>query len=176
MDVPDPEAASDQSEAEARLLDAERVIQARLGDQPVDFDSLHAVSNIYRAATAVRRRAERELLAPQGLSWGGFTIVWVLWVWGEMETAQLASECDLAKGTLTGMVSTLEKQQLVARTRMERDRRRVTVALTPQGRAMIEELHPRFHRFEIEMVHDLSAEDRRSLARFLRLVITSAER
>lgn len=167
---------SERSEAEERLLDAERVIQERLGDQPVDFDSLHAVSNIYRAATAVRRRAERELLAPLGLSWGGFTIVWVLWVWGEMETAQLAAECDLAKGTLTGMVSTLEKQRLVERTRMERDRRRVTVALTDEGRVMIEELHPRFHQFEIQMVNDLSVEERRNLSQYLRLVITAAER
>ena len=93
-----------------RLLDAEVDIQARLGDEPLDFDSMQAISNIYRAAAAVRRRAEREVLAEAGLSWGGFTILWVLWVWGEMEAAQLASECDLAKGTLTGMVTTLEKQ------------------------------------------------------------------
>ena len=115
-----------------RLLDAEVDIQARLGNQPLDFDSMQAISNIYRAAAAVRRRAEREVLADAGLSWGGFTILWVLWVWGEMEAAQLASECDLAKGTLTGMVSTLEKQGRVERTRMESDRRRVTVALTPR--------------------------------------------
>ena len=167
---------TDDGRSDERLLDAERVIQARLGDQPLDFESLHAVSNIYRAATAVRRRAERELLTPLGLSWGGFTILWVLWVWGEMETAQLASECDLAKGTLTGMVSTLERQGLVARTRMAHDRRRVTVALTDDGRATIEELHPRFHRFEIAMVGSLSGRERRELARFLRMVITSAER
>ena len=30
---------------------------------------------------------EREVLGPEGLSWGGFTILFVLWVWGERETA-----------------------------------------------------------------------------------------
>ena len=50
-----------QNRADPRLLDAERLIQERLGDRPLDFDSLLAVSNIYRAATAVRRRAERVL-------------------------------------------------------------------------------------------------------------------
>ena len=92
------------------LLDAERDVQARLGERPLDFASLDAISNIYRAAGSVRRHAEREVLAEYGLSFGGFTILWVLWVWGEMETAQLAEECSLAKGTLTGMLSTLEKQ------------------------------------------------------------------
>jgi len=92
------------------LLDVERDVQARLGDQPLDFASLDAISNIYRAAVAVRRRAERNVLAEHGLSFGGFTILWVLWVWNEMETARLAEECGLAKGTLTGMLTTLEKR------------------------------------------------------------------
>ena len=75
----------------------------------------------------------------------------MLWVWGEMETAELASECDLAKGTLTGMVTTLERQGLVERNRVAADRRRVTVALTDDGLATIEDLFPRFNEFEQTM-------------------------
>jgi DNA-binding MarR family transcriptional regulator len=157
-----------------RLLDAEVDIQARLGDQPLDFDSMQAIANIYRAAAAVRRRAERELLAEAGLSWGGFAIMWVLWVWGEMEAAQLASECDLAKGTLTGMVSTLEKQGRVERTRMQSDRRRVTVALTSAGIEAIEQLFPQFNEFEGKMSGGLNEDEKRELARLLRLVTTNA--
>lgn len=158
------------------LLEAEREIQLRLGDQPLDFVSLQAISNIYRAAAAVRRRAERDVLADANLSWGGFTILWVLWVWGEMETARLAAECDLAKGTLTGMVSTLEKQGLVGRERVEADRRRVTVALTPDGLTLIEELFPRFNRFEGNMTIGMTEAEQRELARLLRIVTTNADR
>ena len=157
-----------------RLLDAEVDIQARLGDQPLDFDSMQAISNIYRAAASVRRRAEREVLAEAGLSWGGFTILWVLWVWEEMEAAQLASECDLAKGTLTGMVSTLEKQGRVERTRMQSDRRRVTVALTAAGLKTIEQLFPLFNDFEGKMSGGLRVEEKHELARLLRVVTTNA--
>lgn len=156
------------------LLDAERDVQARIGDHPLDFASLDAISNIYRAAAGVRRRAEREVLATYGLSWGGFTILWVLWVWDEMETAQLATECALAKGTLTGMLTTLEKQGLVERTRLENDKRRVLVALTPSGTAMIDELFPTFNAYETAMSHGLSADEKRELARLLRVVITNA--
>ena len=158
------------------LLRAERDIRDRLGDRSLDFVSLLAISNIYRAAAAVRRRAERGVLAEHDLSWGGFTILWVLWVWGEMETAELASECDLAKGTLTGMVTTLEKQRLVARHRVAADRRRVTVTLTPTGLATIEDLFPKFNEYEQAMTVGLADTEKNDLARLLRAVITNADR
>lgn len=167
--------ASDASDANEHTdqLAAENEIRERLDGKPVDFASLDAVSNIYRAATAVRRRAEQDVLAANGLSFGGFTILWVLWMWGEMETARLADECGLAKGTLTGMLMTLEKQDLVQRTRSAVDRRRVLVDLTGAGTALISRVFPTFNRFEADITSALSADDKRELARLLRLVIRS---
>lgn len=157
------------------FLDAERDVRDRLDGRPLDFESLHAISNIYRAAAAVRRRAERDVLAEDGLSWGGFTILWVLWVWGEMETARLASECGLAKGTLTGMLTTLGKQGLVERAQVAADKRRVLVALTDAGAATIDEVFPRFNSFETEMSAGLSLDEKQELARLLSIVITNAQ-
>ncbi len=156
------------------ILDAEKVVQDRLGDRPLDFASLDAISNIYRAAAAVSRRAERTVLAEYRLSWGGFTILWVLWVWGEMETAQLAAECGIAKGTLTGMLTTLENRDLVQRSRASDDKRRMLVELTDDGTDMISELFPRFNAYEAQMSGGLSEEEKHSLARSLRAVITNA--
>ena len=156
------------------LLDAERDVQARLGDRSVDFASLDAISNIYRAAGSVRKTAERQVLSDYGLSFGGFTILWVLWVWGEMETAQLAEECSLAKGTLTGMLTTLEKQTLVTRVRVEVDKRRVLVDLTTEGESTISTVYPKFNAFEGQMTDGLSADEKRELARLLRVVIGNA--
>jgi DNA-binding MarR family transcriptional regulator len=157
----------------ARLA-VEEDVQARLGNRPLDFASLDAVSNIYRAAAAIRRRAERELLSEYQISFGGFTILWVLWVWGEMETAQLAEECGLAKGTLTGMLTTLEKRELVTRERIASDRRRVMVNLTAVGEELIDELFPKFNQFETAMTATLDPVDKRTLASLLRAVITTA--
>ena len=161
--------------ANPRLLDAERRIQARLGNRQLDFDSMLAVSNIYRAATAVRRRAEHGVLSQFGLSWGGFTTLWVLWVWGEMRTSDLAEECDLSKATLTGVVKTLEKRGFVERTQVAADRRRVTVALTDAGLDTIERLFPRFNLYEGEMVRELSTDEKQELAELLRRVIVAAD-
>ena len=127
------------------VLEAERDIRARLGDRALDFEAMLAVSNIYRAANAVRNRMEREVLGPEGLSWGGFTILFVLWVWGERETGQLAEDCGLAKGTLSGMLSTLEKGGLVERSRHAEDGRRVMVTLLEGGRDTIEPVFPEFN-------------------------------
>lgn len=157
------------------ILEAERDIQAALGDRSLDFRSLQAISNIYRAAAAVRRHAERTVLMEHNLSWGGFTALWVLWVWDEMETAKLAAECGLSKGTLTGLLGTLEKQDLVRRERLEYDRRRVMVSLTDVGLAMIEDVFPRFNQFETEMAGGLADTEKDELARLLRQVINNAD-
>lgn len=163
-----------QDTADSRLLEAERLIRERLGDRRLDFDSMLAVSNIYRAATAVRRRAERGVLSEFGLSWGGFTTLWVLWVWGEMQSADLADECDLSKGTLTGVVKTLEKRGFVARKQVEADRRKVTVSLTDTGLEAIERLFPLFNILEGEMVGSLSTAEKQDMAELLRRVIVAA--
>lgn len=157
------------------VLEAERDIRSALGARPLDFDSLLAVSNIYRAANAVRNRMEREVLGPAGLSWGGFTILFVLWVWGERETGELAEDCGLAKGTLSGMLDTLEGSGLVSRSRHPEDGRKVVVGLTPSGLSTIETVFPEFNRFETALTERLELGEKHELARLLRLVTATAD-
>jgi DNA-binding MarR family transcriptional regulator len=157
------------------VLEAERDIRSRLGDRALDFEAMLAVSNIYRAANAVRNRMEREVLAPASLSWGGFTILFVLWVWGERETGQLAENCGLAKGTLSGMLTTLEKSGLVERSRHSEDGRRVVVRLLDVGLDTIESVFPEFNRHEAKFIADLDHDERRELARLLRRVTATAD-
>ena len=157
------------------VLEAERDIRERLGDRTLDFDALLAVSNIYRAANAVRNRMEREVLTPAGLTWGGFTILFVLWVWGDRETSELAVDCGVAKGTLSGMVATLERSQMVSRSRHPEDGRRVMVHLEPAGEGTIEELFPTFNAHEARFTSRLDDQERHELARLLRLVTATAD-
>lgn len=157
------------------VLEAERDIRARLGDHEFDFDALLAVSNIYRAANAVRNRMEREVLSPAGLTWGGFTILFVLWVWGDRETGELADECGVAKGTLSGMVATLERSGLVSRSRHPVDGRKVIVHLEDAGEEQMEELFPVFNAHEAIFTESLRPDERRELARLLRLVTATAD-
>jgi MarR family transcriptional regulator, organic hydroperoxide resistance regulator len=159
----------------SNLLKNERDIQAALGDREFDYASMEAIANIYRAAAAIRRRAESGVLADAELSWGGFTALWVLWIWGEMETNRLALECDLSKGTLTGILNTLEGRDLIVRRRLDEDRRRMLVALTDRGATLISDLSPRFNAFEAETAGGLNRNDKRDLAALLRTIISDLD-
>lgn len=153
------------------LSDAERDIRQRLGTHHLDFTAMSAVSNIYRAGSAVRNHMERAVLSDYDLSWVAFTVLWVLWIWGEQETGHVASEAGVTKGTLTGVVRTLQNRRLVRRLPHRDDRRRVSLALTKSGEHLIEELFPEFNCHEALAVAALSALEQRELARLLRLVL-----
>ena len=155
------------------LIQAERDIVARLEveDVDVDFEAFSLVSNIYRAASAIRRRMEQQVLAPERLSWTAFVALWVLWIWGEMEARHLAAEANVTKGTLTGVLDTLERRGLVARRRHDDDRRLVSVDLTDEGRDLIARLYPRFNAEESRIAALLPPRRRRAVAAGLRDVV-----
>jgi DNA-binding MarR family transcriptional regulator len=158
--------------SEANVVsEAERDIRARLNDHELDFVAMSAVSNIYRTGSAVRNHMERSLLADYDLSWVAFTVLWVLWIWGNQETGHVASEAGITKGTLTGVMKTLQSRKLIKRIPHRDDRRRVSICLTKAGERLIEQVFPEFNAHETLAVSALSASEQHELARLLRLVL-----
>lgn len=153
------------------VTQAERDIRQRLEGHELDFTAMSAVSNIYRSGAAVRNHMERTLLADYDLSWVAFTVLWVLWIWGEQETGHVADEAGVTKGTLTGVIKTLEARKLLRRRPHPEDRRRVLITLSRSGQRLIERLFPEFNAHESLVVSTLSASEQRELARLLRLVL-----
>jgi DNA-binding MarR family transcriptional regulator len=151
----------------------ERDIQTRFEELGVDadIDALSLVSNIYRAASAIRRHMEQTVLTAEGLSWTAFVVLWVLWIWGELETRHLAAEAGVTKGTLTGVVDTLQKRGLVERTRSRTDRRMVSVALTAEGEALLGRVYPRFNAEEARVAELMTVSQRRATTAGLRDVV-----
>jgi DNA-binding MarR family transcriptional regulator len=157
------------------LVQAERDIRGRVGDQHLDFAAMAAVSNIYRAANVIRNHMERNVLADEDLSWAAFTVLFVLWIWGDQQTRHLASEAGVTKGTLTGVLKTLEKRGLVQRQAHESDGRLVLVSLEPKGLGVIERLFPAFNMGETFVSASLSEQEKEQLASLLRTIIRSVE-
>lgn len=153
------------------LLQAEADIRRRLEGQPVDINVQHAISNLYRAAAVVSRTAEREVFHEESLSWSGFGVMWVLWVWGEMDSSRLAGELGLTLGTLTGVRTGLEGQGLVTVRRDPDDGRRRNVSLTDTGRETIERVYPQFNRWASGMLGAMTGEEVGVLAELLQRVI-----
>ena len=157
------------------LAETEKAVAALLSGMPVDMESMAAVQNIYRAANAVRKRLESSVLAPHDLTWTGWVVLWVVWIWGDIETRHVAAEAGISKGTLTGVVGTLEKRGLLRRRTHPDDARRVLVSLTPKGRKLMVVLFPRFNAEESFVTETLSAAEKATLARTLRKVALQVE-
>lgn len=155
------------------LLPAERKVLEALGDRPLDFAAMWAVSNLFRSSAAIRRHMEANVLAADRLSWTAFTGLWVLWIWGEMETREFAQAVGISRPTATGVVSTLEGRRYVRRRKDASDGRMVLLSLTPNGTRKIEELFPRFNAEEVAVTSHLTPEQQTSLASLLRSMYRS---
>jgi DNA-binding MarR family transcriptional regulator len=155
------------------LVEQEQTVVRRLQDAGYDFEAMALASNVFRAATAMRRNLEQRVLADAALSWTAFKVLWVLWIWGERETSFLAVEADITKGTLTGVVDTLERRGLVTRQRRQDDRRLVQVGLTDDGRELIGQLFPVFNAEERAMADLVTDSDQRALVRGLRRLVAA---
>jgi DNA-binding MarR family transcriptional regulator len=157
------------------LVRAEHDIRNRIGEQHLDFAAMAAVSNIYRAANVIRNHMERQVLADEDLSWAAFTVLFVLWIWGDQQTRHLADEAGVTKGTLTGVLKTLEKRGLARRRAHDADGRLVLVSLEPRGVAVIERLFPAFNSSETFVSASLTNDEKDQLASLLRKIIRSVE-
>src|ERR1700756_556000 len=152
------------------LVQAERDIRDRIGGQHLDFAAMGAVSNIYRAANAIRHHMEQRVLAEEDLSWAAFTVLFVLWIWGDQQTRHLAAEAGVTKGTLTGVLKTLEKRGLARRRGHDEDGRLVLVSREDRVREVFERLFPALHAGEALVTASLSEREKNQLATLLRKI------
>lgn len=157
------------------LRATEQAIGERLRGMDINTEAMWAVSNVYRASASIRNHLERTVLRDTGLTWTGFVVLWVVWIWGESETRVVAAESGISKGTLTGVVKTLESYRYVKRATHATDARRVLLSLTRTGERLMRDLFPKFNAQETHVVASLTSKQRKDLAASLRLVIEKLE-
>ena len=150
------------------LAETERVAEERISGLEIDVQAMAVVSNLFRAANAVRNYMEGTVLARVDLTWTAFVVLWIAWIWGSAETRIIAEESGVSKATLSGVLNTLEKRGLVVRERAENDGRLVLVTLTPAGRRMIKQLFPKINEAEAFVTSQLSSREHDQAADFMR--------
>jgi DNA-binding MarR family transcriptional regulator len=158
------------------LAETERAVSDRLDGLTLDMPAMAAVQNLYRAAGAIRNHLERSVLAPHGLTWTGWVVLWVVWIWEDIEARHVAAEAGISKGTLTGVLGTLEGRGLLARRTHPGDARRVLVKLTERGEQLMGELFPEFNAQETVVTAPLDPHERVQLAELLRAVVGGLDR
>lgn len=157
------------------LQQTEEAMSGKLADLDLDVDAMTAISNLYRVASAVRNHFEQSVLKDADLTWTAFVVLWVVWIWESMETRHVAAEAGITKGTLTGVVQTLEARGLVVRTISETDRRRTFLSLTDKGERVMAELFPAFNREEQFVVSAVGERRVKELGSTLRRILTHLE-
>lgn len=159
------------------IRETEKAVRAKLGDTgtPVQYAQMAAVSNIYRAAAAVRQHFENSVLRGAELTWTSFVVLYVVWIWGETETRHVAEEAGISKGTLTGVARTLMGRGLVERRGHPDDGRLVLLRLTDEGERLMGEVFPAFNAEEAFVTEGLSDEECETLADLLRRIVVRTE-
>jgi DNA-binding MarR family transcriptional regulator len=157
------------------LVDTERAMRSHIAALDLDFEAAHAVSSIYRAANAVRTHITNEVLRHYDISWTGFVVLWVVWIFDELETRRAAEAAAISKATLTGVVKTLEARGWIQKAGRLHDRRLVVLTLTPSGVALMQEVYPKFNAIEAQVVQSLSARRQKDMTRSLREIVTALE-
>ncbi len=87
--------------------------------------------------------------------------------------SELAERCEVTRGTITGLLDGLERSGLIARKNHPEDRRMLTIQLTEQGLAFIDEVMPQHFRRFSEMIQraDLSKDEQQQFMAILKKVM-----
>lgn len=117
---------------------------------PAEIDALNTYIRLHRAVSSLDARLMRRAVL-EGLTPTQFGVLEALLHLGDLCQGQLGAKLLTSGGNLTLVVDHLEARGLVERRREPEDRRKVTVRLTPTGRALIERIMP-------EQVRAISAE------------------
>ncbi|MDX6326123.1 MAG: hypothetical protein QOK15_2477, partial [Nocardioidaceae bacterium] len=75
----------------------------------------------------------------------------------------------------TGVVKTLEARGWMEKRGREDDRRLVELRLTPAGKALMEDLYPKFNSIESRVTRNISETQQKAMTRSLREIVTAIE-
>jgi DNA-binding MarR family transcriptional regulator len=157
------------------LAATERAMATHICALDLDLDASSAVSGVYRAANAVRNHLTNTVLRPHDLSWTGWVVLWVVWIFDGLESRHAAESAGISKGTLTGVVKTLEGRGWMSRRVSCTDRRLVHLELTEDGIAFVEKVFPQFNAAEARVIADLDPRTARAMRKGLRTMVTTVE-
>src|ERR1700751_1178361 len=113
---------------------------------------------VKRVELAIRARLD-EIVRPAGLTAVQYTALTVLERHDDMSSAQLARHSFVTAQSMADMITTLQRRRLIERHRDRADRRRLVVALTAEGRRLLDRFRDEVAALECEMITGLSGQE-----------------
>ncbi len=156
------------------LLDAAREFP------DLDPSATEAFLHLLRTGDEAFRVAEVQL-AEHDITHGRFGVLMALWGNCQREgrevplsPAEIADRTGVTRATVTGLIDTLERAGLVARTPHSDDRRMTSVALTPRGEVVVKNILPAHFRQMAWLMSPLDEAERKTLVALLTKVLGRA--
>lgn len=126
-----------------------------------------AVVNLFRTESLVSA-AVTGVLRRYGLSVATFNVLMILEGAGRpLCPYEIGDRLLVTRGTVTGLLDSLEKQGLIVRSAHPDDRRMLLVSATEKARDLLAELLPEHFPAEAELMSALSAREKETLVRLL---------
>ncbi|MFF3223712.1 MarR family winged helix-turn-helix transcriptional regulator [Nocardia suismassiliense] len=153
------------------------VAQWRRERPDLELEAMAIVGRLGRLLVVAQRVIE-EVFTAHGLQRGEFDVLAALRRSGEpfeLNPSVLADTLMLSRAGMTGRLDRLESAGLVRRIADPADRRAVRVALTDDGRKLVDRVVTAHTENETRMLSVLSAHDRRELDRIARALLGSLE-
>lgn len=113
-------------------------------------------------------RAFAARIAEHGVAFGVFPVLRVLWDQDRLTQAEIIKRLRMTGPTIVEIVAKLEADALVMRIQDSTDKRKRTIALTPQGEALRDVIMPISEDVNRLAMKGFSAEERRILKSCLR--------
>jgi DNA-binding MarR family transcriptional regulator len=125
------------------------------------------VVNLIRTESLVVTELDR-LFRCHGLSGPGFNVLMIIEGAGRpLSPYEIGDRRLVTRGTVTGLLDTLEKQGLVRRTPHPEDRRRLLIELSDPGRSLLAEVCSELFPIQEELISSLSGAEKASLVHLL---------
>lgn len=140
----------------------------------IDLETFAAAFNLFRVSSKLVQDLESTVHRPLGLSVAGFRILFTIWTLGELQPRQLAELAGVSRAAVSGVLNTLERDDLIERHRDGTDGRLVNVRLTQAGETLVRQAYVDQNRRERALFEVLSADELRSLADMIRRLLASS--
>ncbi len=156
------------------LLDASREFP------DLDPSATEAFLHLLRAGDEAFRVAEQHF-AEHDITHGRFGVLMALWGQCQREgremplsPAEIADRTGVTRATVTGLIDTLERAELVARSPHSGDRRMTSVVLTSKGEKLLQRILPAHFRLMTWLMSGLDEGERKTFTQLLTKVVRRA--
>jgi DNA-binding MarR family transcriptional regulator len=122
------------------------------------------VLNVYVLAQMIETRSVQWIQERGIPSLSAFNVMTILDGAGEpLQPSEISARMMVTRGTMTGLLSSLERRGMIRRSAHAADGRAHLVTLTPAARRLVAEMMPRIHRAEKRLAGAINPERQREL-------------